>query len=315
MPKIEKPTVTPRVKGLTITMVYHGESMNYNEGFGNLQPLKTITRADGNTYTIASREALGYSLRDIIQWDTTPVVPAGRGTTKVVQYDPSATIAKYPEIDLFGYFITCSKDPNGAGDSDKIRTRSAVCRLNNAVSLEPYQMDTHFQNNMGLSRRGGHSNAIVQKEIHSSFYAYTASIDLERVGVDGNVSIGKEEKKERVKVLLDGLKLLSRDIKGRRENLSPLFVIGGVYDHKNPFFQGRIVLDQGAIKAEPLLSALSLDDELPKRTIVGLTQGVFRDEEGLRKALKGKVVKVTGIREAFDDLKNKVGDYYDIDPA
>ena len=47
----------------------------------------------------------------------------------------------------------------------------------------------------------------------------------------------KEEKAERVKILLDTMQYLYRDIKGRRENLSPLFVIGGRYSRKNPFFE------------------------------------------------------------------------------
>ena len=63
------------------------------------------------------------------------------------------------------------------------------------------------------------------------------SIDLDRVGVDGEIDIPSQEKAERVKVLLDSLHYLYRDIRGRRENLSPLFIIGGRYQRKNPFFE------------------------------------------------------------------------------
>ena len=33
---------------------------------------------------------------------------------------------------------------------------------------------------------------------------------------------------------------LYRDIRGRREDLKPVFVIGGVYDIKNPFFHNLV---------------------------------------------------------------------------
>ena len=77
-----------------------------------------------------------------------------------------------------------------------------------------------FLNNMGLASRGNIENNIAQSEIHRSYYAYTMSIDLDRVGVDGDINIKKEEKAERVKILLDSMHYLYRDIKGRRENLS-----------------------------------------------------------------------------------------------
>ena len=69
------------------------------------------------------------------------------------------------------------------------------------------------------------------------------SIDLDRVGVDGEINIAEEDKAERVKVLLDAVHYLYRDIKGRRENFSPLFIIGGRYGRKNPFFENRVKVD------------------------------------------------------------------------
>lgn len=90
---------------------------------------------------------------------------------------------------------------------------------------------------MGLAVRGNLENGIAQSEVHRSYYAYTMSIDLDRVGIDGEIDIDKEEKAERVKILLDTMQYLYRDIKGRRENLSPLFVIGGRYSRKIRFLK------------------------------------------------------------------------------
>ena len=88
------------------------------------------------------------------------------------------------------------------------------------------------------------------------------SIDLDRVGIDGEIDIDKEEKAERVKILLDTMQYLYRDIKGRRENLSPLFVIGGRYSRKNPFFENRVKVDDNKINVETLQELINLPDIL-----------------------------------------------------
>jgi CRISPR-associated protein Cst2 len=86
---------------------------------------------------------------------------------------------------------------------------------------------------------------ISQAEQHTAHYHYTLAVDLDRIGVwEGeNVVIdviSPEEKAKRVKDLLDIIMTLSRQIKGRWENLSPVFMIGGIYRIKNPFFMGCI---------------------------------------------------------------------------
>ena len=45
---------------------------------------------------------------------------------------------------------------------------------------------------MGLAVRGNLENGIAQSEVHRSYYAYTMSIDLDRVGIDGEIDIDKE---------------------------------------------------------------------------------------------------------------------------
>lgn len=116
-------------------------------------------------------------------------------------------------------------------------------RLSHAISLETFKGDLDFLTNKGLfdryakqqnkdeELRGG---SIAQSEIHRSYYAYTVTVDLDRVGIDenDNIEIENSEKAERIIKLLDTIRFLYRDIKGRREDLKPLFAIGGVYDIK-----------------------------------------------------------------------------------
>lgn len=67
-------------------------------------------------------------------------------------------------------------------------------RLSNAISLEPYQSDLEFLTNMGLAQRQNLENGIAQSEIHRSYYSYTISIDLDRIGVDVKLKYHRKKK-------------------------------------------------------------------------------------------------------------------------
>lgn len=178
--------------GLTMTIVFVAESANYGEGLGNISNIKKMTRGNASQYSYISRQAIRYNIVQQAEWDNTPV----EDKSGVVQFAPSATIEDYPEIDLFGYMKTMAKDDNARGGAS---TRSAVARLSNAISLEPYQGELEFLTNMGLAKRQNLDNGIAQSEIHRSYYAYTISVDLDRVGIDGEINVSKEEKAKRVK--------------------------------------------------------------------------------------------------------------------
>lgn len=175
-------------KGLTMTMVFEAESANYGEGYNNITTLKKLTRGDGNTYSYISRQALRYNIVEQMKCNNTPVEPMGKGDKKVIQFSPDANIDNYPEIDLFGYMKT--KEKEGAV------TRNAVVRLSNAISLEEFEADTDFLTNMGMAKRINENNSIAQSEIHKSYYSYTVAIDLDQVGVDGEIEIPEEEKRK-----------------------------------------------------------------------------------------------------------------------
>lgn len=284
--------------GLTITMIFLAESANYGEGIGNITTLKKMSRGDYEQYSYISRQAMRYNIVQQLGWDKTPV----DGKSGVVQFAPSASIEDYPEIDLFGYMKTVGKSDDTRGGAT---TRSAVARLSNAIALEPYQSDLEFLTNSGLARRQGLDNGIAQSEIQRSYYTYTLTIDLDRVGVDGDIVISSEEKAERVKSLLDTVSYLYRDIRGRRENLSPLFVIGGRYHRKNPFFENRIIIKKNELCAATLSEIVNASDDVKENTIIGITSGIFSNEEELKSKLGSGTVA-----EAFMRFKEEVDKYY-----
>lgn len=284
--------------GLTMTIVFVAESANYGEGLGNISNIKKMTRGNASQYSYISRQAIRYNIVQQAEWDNTPV----EDKSGVVQFAPSATIEDYPEIDLFGYMKTMAKDDNARGGAS---TRSAVARLSNAISLEPYQGELEFLTNMGLAKRQNLDNGIAQSEIHRSYYAYTISVDLDRVGIDEEINVSKEEKAKRVKTLLETVQYLYRDIRGRRENLSPLFIIGGNYERKNPFFENIVKIDNNMINVDTLVEMKESSEDLENSTIVGVTSGIFNNDS----QIKEKLGAVT-IAEAFGEFKKKVDEYY-----
>ncbi len=102
--------------------------------------------------------------------------------------------------------------------------------------MEEYKSDMDFLTNKGLADRIKQFPNLANIEQHLSYYTYTVTVDLSRIGKDGNIELSQEEKTTRVLQLLEIIKVLNRDIRGREENLSPLFIVGGIYNINSPFF-------------------------------------------------------------------------------
>jgi len=292
--------------GLTLTVVFNAQSANYGEGFGNITVLKKMTGTDGNMYSYISRQAIRYNIVRQLGWDNTPVKVSEKqgGDKGVVQFAPEATIKDYPEIDLFGYMKTTSRSDTSSGSAT---TRAAVCRLSNAVSLVPYNYDVDYLNNMGLAKRQvGLENSIAQSEIHHSLYAYTITVDLDRVGIDVEIEIDNKKKADRVKKLLEAVQFLYRDIKGRRENLSPVFVVGGLYGRKNPYFEGRLKLYRnGQLNVDILEETINSCEDTKTNTYCGLLKGVFANEKTIAEKLKP-----LSVPQFFSKMMEEVDEYY-----
>ena len=297
-------------KGLTLSIIFEAESSNYGESFGNISSLKKMSRGDGYSYSYISRQAMRYNIIEQLKWSNTPVSDAD----VVAQYEKDTSIKDYPEIDLFGYMKTGDNSIN-----KKSNIRAATVRLSNAIALENYNSDLDFLTNMALAKRNNLDNAIAQSEIHKSYYAYTITIDLDRVGIDEVITEyvkGKEPKKEKIEIdkserakrvndLLKILKTLYRDIRGRRENLSPIFIIGGVYNIKNPFFENRLKVSKNKLDIEKILKTIDIDEEVKNNTVVGYLGNFFSNSKEIEEELKTK-----SIPEVFDYLSEEVNKYY-----
>lgn len=285
-------------KGLTLTMIFQAESANYGESVGNVASLKKISRGQGDQYTYISRQALRYNIAEQLGEELAPVKAEGSGDKKVVQFSEQATIDKYPEIDFFGYL----KTEKGTGG----KKRSAKVRLSNAISLESFKGDLDFLTNKGQADKIGENMNIAQAEIHRSYYRYTITADLDQIGEDAvyGISLDNQERSRRVKRLLETIAFLYRDIRGRREDLKPLFAIGGVYDIKNPVFQNVVSVRNNCIDVSEIQGVLY--DSIKDDTYCGVVNKSFDNTTDLKDQLHA-----LSMPEFFATLKQKVDAYYE----
>lgn len=292
-------------KGLTFSVIFRANSLNYGEGTANISELKKFHRGNGDVYTFASRQSLRYDIvrlgNQFFDWNL-DVVDKEQG---VVQFKADCTIEDSVEMDLFGYMKTKAK--SGA------TKRSAVTRLSHAISLEPYRSDLEFLNNMGLAHRIGEDANLATLEQHTSFYTYTVTIDLSRVGIDNDIEINNEQKANRVNQLLEITKVLNREIRGRQENLAPLFIVGGVYTIPNPFFLGRIaLLDNNVEKINIVLIKDTLKtsvfgNSIEDDTRIGYVQGTFKNEKEIK-----DILGVNSVDSFYSHLTKQVNEFYGV---
>lgn len=292
--------------GLTVTIVFQASSANYGEGLGNISTLKKLTRGDGEQYSYISRQALRYNIVNEMDEELAPLSAEGSGDKTVIQYAKDASIKNAPEIDLFGYMKT-TKGSNSA-------VRSAKVRLSNAISQEPYTDDYDFLTNMSLVNRirkqeqdDKLNGSIAQSEIQQSYYVYTVAIDLDQIGIDENdgTNLDDKEKERRINKLLSVIQYLYRDIRGRREDLKPLFIIGGIYDIKNPIFENVVKVHNNEIDLSAIDSVLA-DPTVKADTETGLVDGIFKNNDEIKADLNA-----ANVATFMTNLKKKVADFYE----
>ncbi len=314
-------------KHLHLAVVFKASNLNYGEGVGNILTLKKVT-TEGKNYSYISRQALRYDIVRMLEEMYGYNLAKVNKEAGVIQFTEGATIKDFPEIDFFGYMKTEKKkgkkekeemEKDEKNTDEKTKIRKAVIRLTDAVSLEPFYNELEFGTNKGLADRipDNVGNDIFQAEIHRSYYSYTITCNLDEIGVDTTyeINLPNNEKAERIKNLLNVIKLLNRDIRGRRENLSPLLVLGGLYDVGNPFFYNRIKLS--FTKDKVLLNEKLINDTLAietlqksvgDQTMLGYLDGEFSNIEDINI----DSYKKFSIEEFFKKVANEINKFYGI---
>jgi CRISPR-associated protein Cst2 len=215
---------------IVMDIVFYGNSLNYDQGSGNYQELKKITKWDGRQYTFVSRYALRYSLLETAKkmglWNIAEgakLNAAGTSDKKVIQpatdFLLSGEILNYPEFDLFGYLITNTKPQN---------TRTAPVKIDNAISMTPFNYDALFNANLGLANRmkrrfGEMKPNPFTTEEHATYYQYSVVVDIDNIGelevyIKKGSKIEFEEDNWVIEDVIDENKLIVKLSKGEKEN-------------------------------------------------------------------------------------------------
>jgi CRISPR-associated protein Cst2 len=323
---------------LTLTIITQRvTSLNYGENIGNVSILKKLSLGDNSQITYVSDKALKYDIRRkgkeekgwrLLDEKVKELIEKSKDGKKLnVDKFAKELVQEYQEFDLFGGLLTNLKGADGKkvelsyGDSVK---KTAPVKITYAYSISKFQGDMDFMNNIEAYNRyirhieQKDAQVITQSEQHTAHYYYTIAIDLDRIGVweteNGTEEvIPAEEKAKRVKDLLDIIRTLSRQIRGRYENLSPIFVIGGIYKVKNPFFMGCVSAKETEdnkllLDVNKLIDCKGIiPEEERDNTLCGLLSGFFANEQEIREKLNCK-----SVGEVFEELKNKVGEIYGV---
>jgi CRISPR-associated protein Cst2 len=323
---------------LTLTIITQkATSLNYGENIGNVSILKKLSLGDNSQVTYVSDKALKYDIRRkgkeekgwrLLDEEVKELVMRSLKNKKLDVDDFGKVLLQtYEEFDLFGGLLTNLKGVESKkvelsyGDSVK---RTAPVKLTYAFSISKFQGDMDFMNNIDAYNRyikyieQKEAQVITQSEQHTAHYYYTIAIDLDRIGVwepeiGTEEVISAEERAKRVKDLLDIIRTLSRQIRGRYENLSPIFVIGGIYKVKNPFFMGCVSTketEEGKLLLDinRLLDCKGIiPEEQRDNTLCGLLSGYFANEQELREKLNCQ-----SVGEVFEELKKKVEEIYGV---
>jgi len=320
--------------GLTLTIITSkASSLNYGETIGNVSVLKKLSLGNGSQITFVSDKALKYDIRrkgkeekgwrlldsklkDYIEGNLD-------GSTLNVDEFGKALVKDYEEFDLFGGLFTNLKADKKVklsyGDSVK---RVCPVKVTYAFSLSEFSADMNFLNNIDAYNRyikhveEKSEQAIANSEEHTSYYLYTLTVDLDRVGVwekeDGTIEkvITDEVRAKRIVDLLDIIKTLNRQIKGRWENLSPVFLVGGVFSIKHPFFMEGVeaVEENGKLRLnlQRLKEAMELVPQ-GEEVFVGMLSGVFSNEERIRDTFN-----TFSVAQAIEKIKEEVRKYYEV---
>ena len=326
-------------KYIVLDIVFYGSSLNYDQGAGNYQELKKITKWDGKQYSLVSRYALRYSLLETAKnlglWnlaEASHFKRAGEGGKTVIQPSInillSGEILNYPEFDLFGYLITKTNPQNA---------REAPVKISHAVSLTPYTYDSQFCGNLGLAKRmiattGKMDPNLFTVEEHQTYYIYTVVIDVGKIGKsevylakDQELEVMNEDNKTTIKLKISEIeqedkKLILKEISKNKkeEKIIPIDLKDNVSTNVNKslekVFQINYELSPTTAimeRVKQLIKAiLYLNRNIkgrneilhPKLLIVGLNAGTPY------KSYKDRIILTDEYEEVFEEKKEKPED-------
>lgn len=228
--------------------------------------------------------------------------------------------------------------------------RTTPVKLTPAIALEPFASNTELLTNKFQADKIQETPNMANIEHQRSIYRYTICVDLHRVGTEADevgtrispegkltnedkdfkkyrdetlriIKIENPLRATRVCDLLDVVSNLYRDIRGRREDLKPLFLIGGIYGSCNPYFENLVNIEWK--NGKPFVVDTSIKqvlcvEDVKLSTKIGVRAGYFGNSDNLIKEgifldeeNKNKIVVISP-EKVFKNLKTEVNKYYGV---
>lgn len=163
-----------------------------------------------------------------------------------------------------------------------------------------------FGTNYMSVKTGGDPN-IFETEIHAGYYRGTVLIELDRIGKKSvgdkyNLDLTAEEKKSRVKKLLDAIQNLWSIGRQSRflSDISPKFVCAALLKAKNPIFLESLKITNDEIEIDLLRNTVKDFNDIIIDKTFGERKGFFKRDN----------TAVDSIGDSFITMKNWINDAY-----
>lgn len=289
---------------LTITIVANMTS-NYSEGLGNIASVQKVFRK-GKVYTMRSRESLKNAVMVQAGMYDDLETQVNGATQKFVDETHNATNVRALEG---GYMNTAKLT----------YVRNSSIYFTDAIACNEFVNETRFHNNLYLANNFADANGKnlqqdakstglmpYQYEYDKSMKVYSMTIDLDMIGTDENFeceAASKEEKAERVRLILQALQTLSLVVKGNLDNAEPIFAVGGISNRMTHYFENVVHVD-----GNKLAITQDLLDRIKEPYACGLLLGDnFDNEQEIAEQIKPMKMK-----EFFENLEKAVNAYYGV---
>jgi len=283
----------------------------------NINPIKKVTLPTGEELPYVSSQAIRRALRDKIEELGYGISPVGQSSTDKGAPKTALNPIQYIDDDLFGYMDARAGEDGGAGTSN---VRTSPIRVESLLALATYKGDLDYATNF-MGKKIGLNPNIFETEIHSGVYRGTILIELDRVGVEHKVIVGKEgktitrtlervdlvnnqEKANRVIAFVDALQMLWSSGRQSRflADISPKFIAAALMKSKNPIFLEAVDLSKdGEVDIAKLKSVTSDYSRFIQQSVFAAQEAVFKKQEGMI-SLKG----------GFQLIHNWVKEYYGV---
>lgn len=311
-------------------------NLNSSEGGGNQITLKKVETFKGEEFVYVSGQAFRRYLRETLYWLTNKefkITPIDKDGNPIIEKDGKPIseikpdeafkfiIKNYEELDMFGFLIPLK-------NKGHIRKFSPL-QVTPLISVFPYNSNSDMMTRSKSNTQGGD---IVKVEIDVFNYMQGSQvINCEMVGAywDENkedaVNVLKEdEKKERIKLLIDGLKNLMGGAKKARllNSFIPSVIVGTLQNIGVPYFMNIFDVEtpenkiesikdvRGILNIDRFIHTLNMVKENLEKVYIGINAEDFANGGEVLSYLKGledeKVRISNSVLNVFEELKKNV---------